>query len=98
MEISEKLRESPKCDTKTQNKQMLLEKNATDRLVDVGLRQTFNVQKKKTNSYLWSAITQGGSVCFAAFITVHYCIRAGRAFPGLQSWNNWSAETQRGFR
>lgn len=46
MEISEKLRESPKCDTKTQNKQMLLEKNATDRLVDVGLRQTFNVQKK----------------------------------------------------
>lgn len=66
-----------------------VKKNGTDRLVDVGMRQTFNVQKKTpTNQYLRSAIKQGGSVCFAAFITGCYCIRAGEAFPCLQSWNN----------
>ena len=87
-------------DTKQAN---AVRKNVTDRLVDVGLQQTFNVQKKKKKkkktktSYPWSAIKQGRSVCFAAFIIVCYCIRAGRAFPGLQSWNNWSAETRRGF-
>ena len=103
MEIFEMLRESPKCDTKTQNKQMLLEKTS---LIDWWMwgcnkrsmcKKKKKKKKKTKNSYPWSAIKQGRSVCFAAFIIVCYCIRAGRAFPGLQSWNNWSAETRRGF-
>ena len=41
------LQELPKCDTKTQSEQMLLEKMVPIHLLNAGLPKTFNLFKKK---------------------------------------------------
>ena len=45
--------ELPKCDTETQNEQMLSDKCHQ---LDTGLLQTFNLLKKKNGVHLWSTI------------------------------------------